>query len=914
MRRIVLFLITRATPPSEREWVVGDTLEEFDRVERSAGAGAARRWLLGELWRVLLHAPRHRRAVRRASPGLPRPRGDGAMSGLGRDFRYALRVLGRAPGFTAMAVLTLALGIGANTAIFAVVHAVLLKPLPFADADRLMLVHLRVSEREAARAGAREVVWSYPKYRTFLELQQVFDETALFAGRDLDLTGDGEPERVRGEVVTDRYPVLLGITPSLGRSFTPDEGRREASQAVALIGDGLWRRRFGADPGTVGRIIQLNAAPYTIVGVLPRGFRGLNGDADVWVPLAALEPSEMTDEARFSHSYRLVARRKPHVTEQEAITAAPVLGEQIDRAFPDAEPWGATAASLDASRVDADLRRASLILLGAVGFVLLIACVNLTNLALAKAVARRRDVAVRMAIGASRGRIVRQFLAEGVLLAFFGALGGAVIASGLLNSAAVLLPASDVFFRTPMAPGVPRIAGAAGLTRIGASMIDLDAATLLFTGGIACVTAILVSLAPAWQGSALRPIEVLKAGTGSGSAAGLDMLGLRGALVIAQIALAVLLLTGAALMVKSAARLQATAIGVRPERVVTVRVDLPRATYTAERGTAFQSQLTERVRAISGADSAGLGNCPPVSGGCNSTSIWFPPAARSGGGRDRLVGVHWASPEYFATLGIHVRDGRTFSERDRTGQPKVAVVNEAAARRFWPGDSPVGKRIAVGQGGFHDGAEVVGVVSDVRFRTIETAPEPDVFLPLAQSYQPRVRLFVRSRLDTEALVTAIAREIHALDPNLPLSEIKTMEERVGDAMWRTRIGAWLLSAFAALALLLTAVGIFAVMTQTVSQRTPEIGLRMALGAQPRDVLRLVLRRAAVLTTIGLAAGTAAALALTRFVASLLYGVQPHDPATFAAVALLLTIVALAACYLPARRATRLDAVVALRAE
>ena len=836
-----------------------------------------------------------------------------------QDLRYALRTLLTNPGFTIVAVLTLALGIGANTAMFAVVNAVLLKPLPFADAERLMLVHLTVPDVETRqRGGLRENTWSYQKYRTFLDVQQTFDNTALIAARDFSLSGDDNPERVPGEVITDRYPSILGVAPLLGRAFTGAEAHRAGEPPVAMLSHRLWVRRYAGDRSVVGRTIQVNASPYTVVGVLPEGFRGFHGNAEMWVPLATLEPAML--QQRQNHAYYVVARRKTGVTEQAAMSAVQVYGQQIDMAFADrpAGPeraWGATAVSLENSRVDADLRRASLVLLGAVGFVLLIACVNLTNLILAKAIARRREVAVRMAIGASRFRVARQFLTESLLLAGLGATSGWLLAVVLLRGAAALLPDADIFFNSPIAPGVPRTAGAAGLTRIGANMIELDAATLLFTCVVASLTGALIALVPALQASSLRPIDAVKTGGGSGTARGFHALGIRSVLVTTQIAITLVLLAGAGLMVKSAARLQRTAIGVDPAGVVTATINLPGARYKSDAGAAVFSQLVERLRGVNGVESVGLGNCPPVSGGCSATSFWIPSRGpRLGPGRDPLVGVHWATPGYFSTLRIALLQGRSFSDRDRAGQPNVVLVNETAARTFWPNDTAIGKTIAVGQGGFHTGAEVVGVVSDVRYSTIETAARPDVYLPHAQSYIARMRIFVRGRLGEEALVSALRSEVRALDPTLPLSEVKSMDGRVGDAMWRTRVAAWLFTAFAGLALLLTAVGIFGVISQTVSQRTPEIGVRMALGAQRSDVLGLVLGRAGVLTGIGISAGIAIALGLTRVMAALLYETEPGDPSTLALVALLLAIVALAACYLPARRASRVNPIVALRYE
>jgi putative ABC transport system permease protein len=925
MTRLALLVIRWATPRREREWVVGDTVEELARLRDASGERAARRWLHREMWRVLAQAPRHRLAVSRGSAVAAlepaTSKGDGPVRDFFQDIRYTLRLLSRAPAFTAIAVATLALGIGANTAIFAVVNAVLLKPLPFADAERLMLVHMLVPERMPAPERARatvysESVWSYPKYRTFTASQQVFDEIAFFAGRDLDLSGDGEPQRLRGEVVTERYPSVLGVAPLLGRPFTWDEVHTAGTPRAAMIGHGLWTRRFGGDPAVVGRTIRINATPYTVIGVLPRGFRGLIGIADVWVPLAAHEPSQLTQTQ--SHSYTIVGRRKHDVPEQTAASAVEVLGGQVDAAFPRKDigmaGWKARANSMYASRVDADVRRAALVLLGAVGFVLLIACVNLTNLVAAKAMTRRREVAVRVAIGASRVRIMRQFLAEGVVLSALGAAGGLIVAFALLAAAAAVMPEPDVFFRSSVAPGTPRISGASGLTRIGASMIGLDAMTFAFTAGVALLTALLVSLLPAAQASLLRPVDALKKGKAEGGARLIDA---RGVLVTTQIALALILLAGAGLMIRSAERLRETGIGVDPAGLFTVRIDLPGASYDGNRGQQFFAQLLERVRALPGVRSAALGLCAPVSGGCSGTIAWFPPAKEPfRDGRDPFVGIHWITPGFLDTLGVKLLRGRNITDHDRAGQPKVVLVSESAARKMWPNADPIGKRMWAGQGsaGSGDASEVVGVVNDVRYRAIETAPVSDVYLPLAQSYQSRMRLFVRSALDPATLAPAIAREVQSLDGNLPLSELKTMDDRVADAMWRTRIGAWLLSSFAALALLLTAIGIFGVMSQAVAQRTAEIGIRMALGAQPRDVLGLVLRRTAVVTAVGIVLGAAVALLLTRLLAALLYGVESGDPATFVSVAVLLGVIALGAGYIPARRATRVDAIAALRAE
>lgn len=830
------------------------------------------------------------------------------MDGLLRDLRYASRGFLKTPGFTLVALLTLAVGIGGSTAMFAVVNAVLLKPLPFEDADRLMLVHLLVPDRETGTR--RENVWSYPKYRTFLEMQDVFADTALFAGRDISLTGDGEPLRLRGEVITERYPSVLGIHPVVGRSFHAQEANVAGEPAVAMIGHALWTRRYGADPAVAGRIVAINAKPYTIVGVLPPGFSGLSGNAEVWIPFAAFEPSFLSQ--RFAHGYFLVARRNPGVSEMQAIGTVNVLGDRLARDYSESgrSSWGATATSLYSSRIEGDLRIAALILLGAVAALLLIACVNLTNLLIAKAMGRRREIAVRLAIGASRMQIARQFVLEGLLLAAVGTAAGVLVASALLAAAGTLLPESDAFFRMAVSPGAARTAGAQGLTLIGASMIRLDIVSLLVACGIAVVVAGFISLLPALQASGLQVVQTLKA-SGSSRASGF---GGRGVLVTAQISLALVLLAGAGLMLKSAARLHATAIGVKPDGVLTVRIDLPGATYDPDRRVAFFSQLLQRIRSVPGVESVGLANCPPVSGGCSSTVAGFERGRHRVTPDSPSVGVHWATPDYFPALGIRLVRGRLFEDQDRAGRPKVVLVNETAARRFWPTADPVGKTLTLGQGGFEDGAEVVGVVSDVRYSAIEAAADPDAYIPLFQSPPSRVRLFVRSQLRPESLVPVLRGEVAALDPDLPLSEIKTVEQRIGDAMWRTRVAAWLLSAFAGLAVLLTAIGIFGVMSQVVAQETPHIGIRMALGAQKRQVLTLVLGRVVVQTVAGIGIGLPLALAVTRVAEVLLYGVKANDPSTFALVSTLIAAVAIGASCIPALRAARIDPLVALRSE
>jgi predicted permease len=914
MRRLALFLLTVFTPPPEREWMLGDTLEEFARVDRLRGRFAADHWLWRELFRVLIGAPRHWLLLRNRPHQRAERRGDGMLAALTFDVRYAIRMWRQSPGFALTAVVILALGLGANTAMFAVVNGVLLKPLPFADPDRLMLVHLLAPDRDGV--SFREAVWSYPKYRSLLDIQTVFADVAAFGDRTMSLTDADAPERLRGEIASERYPGILGIAPVLGRVFTTEEANVAGTAPVVMIGERLWHRRFGGDTSIIGRTISVDGKPHAVVGVLPRLFRGLSGQAEIWVPLAVYRPAFLTQ--RQNHNYMVVARRRDDVTEAQAVSAAAVIGRQLEAEYQNAKedgrPWSAKAVSLPRSRADLDVRRTTLMLLGAVGFVLLIACVNLTTLVSAKALRRGREVAIRIALGASQLRIARQFIVESLVLTAAGITLGLAFAWLLLNTSHVLLPDADTFFRAREGSR-PSMGGAAGLTQIGAAMIGLDGATLLFASAIALLCALLVAFLPALHGALQRPIDVLKAAAAAGMAGSVTRrFDIRSALVVAQVALALVLLAGAGLMLKSLWHLQSTGIGIDTDGVVIARLGLPGAQYNAESSRAFYAALLERIRGVPGVQSAAFGNCPPASGGCSRTSILFDRTSAFSG-RDPLVGSYWASPEYFSTLGIRLLRGRLFDDHDRAGRPNVVLISETAARRFWPNADPIGQIVRIGQGGFNaSGAEVVGVVADVRYEAIESEAVADVYIPIMQSNHLGMLLFVRSRTDLGTLSAAIRREVRALDPNLPVASVRTMHSLLGDAMWQTRVSAWLLSGFAALAMLLTVIGIFGVMAQAVTQRTPEFGIRMAIGADARDVLRLVMRRALIISASGLVIGLLCTFALAKLVESLLYGVPSTDVTTHAAVAAILALATLTAAYVPARRATRIDAVAAIKAE
>jgi putative ABC transport system permease protein len=903
--RLAGWLLRLVLPADRYETIAGD-LEEMFRLHvlPHAGPGYASRWF----WRQTISIVWARMLSRPARPPLTPPRKGDPMQGIRQDLRYAIRTLVKAPVFTLIAITTLALGIGANTAIFTLVNGLLLKPLPFAEPDRLMLVHLTRPDEEAGPGVYREMVWSYPKYLMFEKQQQAFERYSLFAQSEFSLTGSGgEPERIRAELIGAQYLRTLGLSPHAGRDLGSAEERTPGIPKIVMIGYELWQRRFGGDPGVIGRTIRLSSIPYTVTGVMPPAFRGLSGEAQLWIPLMTLPFADL--DQPYNHSYYLVARRKSGIPEERAMNDVALIGQRIDAELPDTrQPQnkrGAIAVSLDNARVDPLIRQSALVLLAAVGFVLLIGCVNLANLMMARGVTRQREVAIRLAIGATRGRLVRQFLTESLLLAGAGAIAGLGIAYGSLRLASALMPEANIVLRSQTF----------GLTRIGVGLISIDWTTLLFTLGMAGLTVMLFGLLPAWHASRSEIVSTMKAGAGS-IAPGTSGRNLRNVLIAGETALALVLLVASGLMLQSVNNLQRTELGFEPDGLVTVTLSLPMVQYDANRSTQFWVDLLQRVRAIPGVRSAAYGSCPPISGGCNGTSVNFPDRPPLPPGTVLSTGIHWTSPEFFDTMGIRLVRGRTFNDRDRDGQPKVTVINETAARLLFKGEDPIGRRVTLGQGGFHEGngAEVIGIVNDVRYRSVEVGPRSDAYVPLLQSWRPGGILFVRTSLAPAALTPMLRKEIAALDADLPVSTIKTMGNRFGDATWRTRLSADLLALFAALALLLAAVGLYGVMAQAVEQRTREIGVRMALGAERRNIFTLVIGRAFAIALAGIAAGIGLSLMSMRFLDTLLYNVKPNDPATLAVLAAVLLVVSLLASYVPARRATRVDPLTSLRAE
>ena len=881
--------LLRALPADAAEGIAGD-LEEAFYSKASAGRISAGLWYRRQVASLLIAYAREHLPP----PGFLFQKGS-LMDTIRHDAAQAIRSLRKHPGYAITAILLLAAGIGANAAMFALVNGVLLAPLPFRAPDRLMLVHLVAPVRNPAPGDGMNV-WSYPKYQVLQQQQRVFAQTALYGPMNWNLTGTGTPERIFGEYAESAYFPLLDIAPVEGRTFTEAETPFGGAAPLAVISHRLWISRFGGDHTAIGKTLGLSGTPHTIIGVMPAGFAGLTGQADVWVPVTTIPAAELAE--RWSHRFYVVARLQDGTSADDARAAVEVLGGVIDEQHraPSGERWGATAVLLQKERVDPTVRRSMLILLAAVGSVLLIVCINLAHLTLVRAIERRREMSIRAALGASRLRLVRLLMTESLVIAVVSGAVGMFVAYVLISAGSALLP--DLRLVLPAGR-------AAGLTRVGLGLVGLDARTILLTIAIACAASLLFGLGPAWRVSRGELATTMKS---SGRFA------FRNVLTVVQVALAFVLLASGALMLKSMTALQRTELGFDPQSLVTVRLTMAPPRYTPVRATQLLNDVLERLAARPEIASIAFGNCAPVSGGCNGTFAEFPGRPPAPPGQQPVVGVYWASSRYFETMRIPVKRGRVFTDHDRAGQPKVVVINETAARTLWPGEDPIGKRIGVGQGGFSSGAEVVGIVQDVRYDAVQTVPMSDVYLPLQQSSRWGGILFIRPRASMDAVVAAVRSEVAALDPDLPLIDVKRMEDRFGDATWRTRTSASLLGTFAGFAVLLAALGVYGMVSQGVEQRTREIGVRLALGAKPSEILRLVLGRITMVSLAGVGVGIALALPATRTLKDLLYRVQPGDPLVFAALAVVLVGVALAAAYLPARRATQIDPLIALRAE
>ena len=800
------------------------------------------------------------------------------------DLRYACRMLARNPGYTAVAVLTLALGIGANTATFTLVHSVLLRPLPYKDADRLVHIWQQNLPRGWTRVGV-----SGPNYMDWREQSRLFEELSLHEQGSATLTGMGEPEQVPGMRVTTNFFAVTGARAELGRLFLPEE-ERGGRHNVGIVTHGFWRRRFASDPGIIGRQVQMDGLTYTCVGVL---------SADFWLPVAAevfvpWDLDELRRRNRAGADFGVVGRLKPGVTLAQASEEINAIQRRIGEQNAGFRDWSALVLPLRDALVGG-IRRALVVLLGAVGFVLLIACANVANLLLARGIARQKEIAIRAAIGAGRGRLVRQLLTESLLLGLMGGAFGLLTAAWGADFVARLLPR-----RVPIEESA---------TLVALARVSVDGTVLAFTFLTALATGFVFGLAPALAASQTSPGSALKTGGGPAGAAPHR---LRDGLVISEIALALVLLAGAGLMIQTFRQLLRAQPGFVPGHLLTVEMELPtdsKYRQPREQAAVFERFL-EGVQALPGVRSAALTHIVPLSEYENRTSFEIQGPATLAPGERATADFRSVSPDYFHTLGIPLVAGRSFDHRDHAAAPCVVIVDQLLARRYWPAEDPLGRRL-----GFRRGAcEIVGVVGAVKGSGMRRDPQPTLYMTYWQVPVARMSLVVRTLGDQASLAETVKRAVWAVDSDQPVYNIRTMDQLVAESTSDSRFTLILLSVFAALALALAMVGIYGVMSYSVSQRRQEIGIRMALGARSGDVFRMVVGCAMRLAAIGVATGLAGALAVTRALAALLYGVSPTDPATLAAMSTLIALVALGASCLPARRAARTDPLAALRYE
>jgi putative ABC transport system permease protein len=816
-------------------------------------------------------------------------KGGGLVETLLQDVKFGARTLRKNRGFTLVAVLTLAIGIGANTAIFSVVEAVLLRPLPYDNAERVVMLW----ENNRGRNRPRNVV-NPGNLQDWRDQAASFEEVAAFVDQRFNLTGAGDPEEVAAQAATPNLFRLLGVRPALGRTLLAGD-EAEGRADVVVISHGLWQRRFGGAPDVVGRNVTLNGGAATVVGVMPPDFRwfvkenSLSGKpAELWVPLALTEQQRAERRGRFLSA---VALLKPGVTVEQARSEMDTIAARLEAQYPIDKGWGATVVPLR-EQLAGEIRPALLVLLGAVAFVLLIACVNVANLQMARAAGRRKEMALRAALGAGRLRLIRQLLTESLLLAVAGGALGLLLAHWCVEALVALGPQN----------------------LIGAGQAGVNATVLLFTLGASLLTGLAFGVMPAVEASRLSLSESLK--ESSRGDVGVGRAGrVRGALVVVEVGLALVLLVGAGLMVRSFLRLQSVNPGFDASNLLTMRLMLPQSKYPEDsRKVEFFRRATERLRALPGVRSASAVSALPFADIGSATSFTvegrpaLPPGERTG------TDFRVADENYFRTMNIPVVSGRTFTEQEAVENRKVAVVNEAMVRKHFPGEDPLGKRILVNMGSNPSPTEIVGVVGDARYDKLDGELRPMVYWTQPQLAYSSMWLVVRTAGDPAALGPAAVREIQSIDRELPVSDLRTMEGWLAESTSRTRFGTLLLGAFACAALLLAAVGLYGVLSYSVTQRRNEIGIRMALGAQAGDVLRMVVGQGMRLVLIGVGLGLAGALALTRLMSGLLYGVAATDPPAFAVNALLLTAVSLAACYIPAKRATRVDPATALRRE
>ena len=797
------------------------------------------------------------------------------------DVRFAARMLFRAPAFSLLAVLTFAIGIGINTAVFNVVNGVLLRPLPYPDADRITMLWM-----DNRRQGIKEDITSYPNFIDWRDQNTSYAHVAAYTPSAFSLTGSGEPERLLGASVTANFFDVLQVPPALGRLFTA-ANETPGQDTVVVIAHGFWQRRFGGAPDVLGRTLTLSGRNYEIIGVMPPSLRWPE-DAELWRPLA---PVQQQREARGAFWLPVIGRLKPGVSVEQAQTEMNEIGRRLEEQFPSNRGFGVYVVTLQEQLVG-NIQRALFVLLAAVGFVLLIACANLANLMLGRTAARRKEIAIRTALGAARGRIVGQIVTETFVLAVLGAAIGIGLAYWATR-----------FFITLGGDSIPR-----------QDAIQMDGGVLVFALVLAVVSAVLAGLVPALQASRRKIVDHLREGARAGTGgAGRRT---RNALVAAEVALAIVLLTGAGLLIRTLWTMQQTERGFDPSNVAMMTVSPPAATY--KDGAAVRSfylRLLERIRAVPGVTSAasGTGVLQPLVTSSAVFSIEGKPLPPP---EERVeYPIESVSPGYFETVGMRIVRGRGFTDADHAEAPPAVVINETLARDAWPGQDPVGRRLRFGdESSQAPWMTVVGVIRDAHRADVTRTIRPEVYLCSVQQVSRTQTLLIRTAGDPTSVVSMVRRELQALDPQLPIFNVTTLEDELADTMNQPRFQAVLLAGFAGIALLLATIGIYGVTSHAVSQRTQEVGIRMAMGAARRDVMRMILLQHLRPAIIGLVAGVVGAVALSRFLQSLLFGVSATDPATFVLVSIALLSVAAAACFVPARRATRVDPLVALRSE
>jgi len=806
-----------------------------------------------------------------------------------QDLRYAIRSSLRTPGFTIVAVLALALGIGANSAIFTIVHAVLLERLPYHDSDRIVAVW----ETNSRRPGRSNTVGP-ANFIRWRERATIFDDLAAFAETRTNLTDAGDPVELVAQLVTAPYFSVLGVPAMIGRVFTPAESSDPRSSAVILSHE-VWQRRFGSDRAIVGRTIKLNTLPKTVVGVMPPGFRlflkagSLVGKpVDVWLPYVL--PAEAREPR--GRYLSVVARLKPGVSIETAQAQMNALAASLATELPAFDTgWGAKVVPLR-NELSGEVRPALLVLSGAVAFVLLIACANVANLLLARGAARQREIAIRSALGAGRMRVVRQLLTESLVLGLAGGAAGLLVAEWTL---ALLVGISPV-----------------DLTSMG--HIALSYPVLLFTAAISMLTALICGLAPAFEGARADVQETLKDGARQ-VGGGVRHRRLRHAFVVAEIALAVVLLVGAGLMARSFDSLSHAGTGFDPTNVLTMRTQLPQAKYKDDAARIrFFKEVTSQVAEIPGVRAAGVVSSLPLAGLGAATSFTIEGQPPPPPGQDHVTDVSVCDNGYFQALNVRLLRGRLFTEREMTERSNVVIVNEELVREYFPHEDPLGKRLTIAMTDPDVPTEIIGVVADIKIVDLATAARPSTYWPPPQLAYSAMTLTVRTSSDPQAFASVVEREVHRVDKDQPVSDVRTMQAWVSRSLAQSRFNSLVLAVFAGLALLLAAIGIYGVMSYAVSQRTSEIGIRVALGADEWTILKLIVGNGVALAAIGLAAGVALSLALTRTMTSLLFGTTPTDPLTFAGVIAVLGSVAVAASYLPARRASQIPPVDALRSQ